>query len=396
MKFQSFKKYVPGVVSLVWATALWLPCVHFLFRGRPDQFRSGESISSQARQLAARQLRLWTEPVSRQAELQKMRASNAEWDFMGRSFLVWSLANLGLRDSVSIPTYLPVMDQIIDETVKLEHEHGIYFFLMPYARARPYEAQPARSLFVDGEIALMLAARRMLEERSDYKTQLAERVNDIVERLQGNPLPIAESYPNECWMFDHVVALAAVRLADHLDGTDHSKLFHDWLAMAKGKLIHRESGLLISSFTLNGEPLDGPEGSTIWMVAHCLQLIDEDFARDQYRRARTEVGRTVCGFGYAREWPKSWKGLMDIDSGPIIPVLEISAGSSGMAFIGASAFDDRDFLSSLATTLDFAAFPSRKDGGLKYCASNQVGDAALLYATVLGPLWDKIKTESKP
>jgi uncharacterized protein YjaG (DUF416 family) len=36
-----------------------------------------------------------------------------------------------------------------------------------------------------------------------------------------------------------------------------------------------------------------------------------------------------------------------------------------------------------------AAFPSRKNGQLKYCASNQVGDAALLYARVLGPLWER-------
>jgi hypothetical protein len=37
-----------------------------------------------------------------------------------------------------------------------------------------------------------------------------------------------------------------------------------------------------------------------------------------------------------------------------------------------------------------AAFPSRKNGRLKYCASNPVGDAALLYASVLGPLWKKV------
>jgi len=80
-----------------------------------------------------------------------------------------------------------------------------------------------------------------------------------------------------------------------------------------------------------------------------------------------------------------------VDSGPIFPVFNISAGASGMAFIGASAFKDEPFLSSLATTLEFAAFPSRKAGGLKYCASNQVGDAALLYAASLGPLWDKVK-----
>src|SRR5207249_284623 len=105
-----------------------------------------------------------------------------------------------------------------------------------------------------------------------------------------------------------------------------------------------------------------------------------EFARDQYRRARKELGRTTLGFSYAREWPVSWNGPADIDSGPIIPVFNISAGSSGMAFIGASAFEDQIFLSTLAATLDFAAFPSRRSGKLKYCASNQVGDAALLYA----------------
>ena len=78
------------------------------------------------------------------------------------------------------------------------------------------------------------------------------------------------------------------------------------------------------------------------------------------------------------------------------PVFDISAGSSGMAFIGASSFGDDNFLTSLAATLDFAGFPSRTGGRLKYCASNQVGDAALLYAATLGPLWEKVKTGTKP
>jgi len=181
------------------------------------------------------------------------------------------------------------------------------------------------------------------------------------------------------------------RARDTLDGSDHSTLIRDWIAMAKQKLLHKESGLLLTSFTTELAPLDGPEGSTLWMVAHCLQLLDENFAREQYGIARRELGRTSLGFSYAREWPSSWTGPADIDSGPIIPVFEISAGSSGMAFIGACSFSDDRFLSGLATTLQFAAFPSRKDGQLKYCASNQVGDAALLYAATLGPLWQKAK-----
>jgi hypothetical protein len=390
------KKILVGLAALVVATIIWLPCLHLVFTRPLSEFRQDAGLSPKARRLAARHLQLWTDPALREQELKKMRASNAEWDFMGRSYLVWSLANMAMRDPASKPLYLQTMDQIIDETLWLEKQEGMYFFLMAYAKDRHYLAQPAHSLFLDGEIALMVAARRAVEEKPEYKLLLTERVNAIVGRLQKSPRMLLESYPDECWMFDHCVALDAVKMADYLDGSDHSALIHGWIAMARQKLVDSKSGLLISSFTTDGTPLDGPEGSTIWMVAHSLQLLDEDFARDQYQRARRELGEITLGFGYAHEWPKSWKGQADIDSGPIIPIFEISAGSSGMAFIGASTFDDKEFLTSLAATLDFAAFPSRAHGRLKYCASNQVGDAALLYATTLGPLWQKIKIGAKP
>jgi hypothetical protein len=389
------KRILAGLAALVIAGLIWVPCLHCFFARSASDFHTPAVLSPQARRLAARHLQLWTEPQLREQELRKMRASNAEWDFMGRSFLVWSLANMGLREPASRQLYLQTMDHITEETIRLEKQEGMYFFLMPYAKDRKYSAQPAHSLFLDGEIALMLAARRLVEEKPEYKPLLTERVNAIVERLKQSPHLMLESYPDECWMFDHVVALDAVRMADYLDGTDHTALIHEWLAMARKKLIHRESGLLVSSFTPDGQVLDGPEGSTIWMVAHGLQLLDEDFARDQYQRARKQLGATTLGFSYAHEWPASWDGPADIDSGPIIPVFNISAGASGMAFIGASAFQDERFLSSLAATLDFAGFPTCKGGRLKYCASNQVGDAALLYAATLGPLWQKVKPGTK-
>jgi hypothetical protein len=354
-----------------------------------SDFYQEAGISPKARQLAARHLHLWNDPALRQAELKKMRGSNAEWDFMGRSFLVWSLANMGLREPMMKPQYLPVMDQIIQETVKIEQQDGIYAFLMPYAKDRPFRVKPARSLFIDGEIALMMGARRMLEEQPAYQQPMKERLNAIEERWRANPIMAAESYPDECWTFDHAVALAAFKIADRLDGTDHSTLCKRWVEIAREKLVHKETGLLVSSFETDGTQLDGPEGSTIWMVAHCLQVVDERFAQDQYRRARKELGRVVLGFGYGTEWPSSWQGPRDIDSGVVIPIFEVSAGSSGMAFMAASTFHDWGFLRALNSTLDMAAFPARKNGELKYCGSNQVGDAALLYASVLGPLWER-------
>jgi hypothetical protein len=311
---------------------------------------------------------------------------------MGRSFLVWSLVNMGLREPHMKARYLPVIDQIIEETVKIQDEQGIHAFLMPYARVRPYVVKPERSLFLDGEIALMMGARRMLQEKAEYREPMRNRLKLIEEGLRASPVMALESYPDECWMFDHAVAMAAFKIADRLDGTDHSALCAEWMALARKHLIQSETGLLISSYQTDGTPLDGPEGSTLWMVVHCLQVVDAGFALDQYQRARKELGRVTLGFGYGKEWPASWQGPRDIDSGVVIPGFEVSAGSSGMAFIGAATFEDRDFLRALAATLDMAAFPSRRNGELKYCASNQVGDAAILYASVLGPLWEKVRT----
>jgi hypothetical protein len=389
-------RILASLAALAVAAIVWLPCMHFIFAKPVSHFRQEQGVSPEARQLAARHLQLWTDPASREMELNKMRMSNAEWDFMGRSYLVWSLANMALRDPAAKPLYLRTMDQIIDETLRLEKQEGMYFFLMPYAKEGPYIMRPAHSLFLDGEIALMLASRRVVQEKPEYKEILTDRVNAMVARFQQSRQMILESYPDECWTFDHCVALDAIRTADYLDGTDHLKLIHDWIAMAKQKLVDPKSGLLISSSNTHGQPLIGPEGSSLWMVAHSLQLLDEDFARDQYQRTRKELGAVTLGFGYAHEWPQNWRGDPDIDSGPIIPVFDVSAGSSGMAFIGASSFGDNKFLASLAATLDFAGFPSRTGGRLKYCASNQVGDAAMLYAATLGPLWEKIKTGAKP
>lgn len=379
---------------MIIAGAFWVCCLHLFFARSASDFYQAEGLSPMARALAGRHLQLWTDPKSREYELKKMRASNAEWDFMGRSFLAWSLANMSLREPGANAAYLKTMDQIIDETLRLERENGLYFFLMPYAHVRPWIMQPARSLFLDGEIALMVAARRLVEEKPEYKSALTERVNLIAARFNRSPEGMLESYPDECWTFDHLNALVAIRIADHLDGTDHSALIRGWLALARQKLVHRETGLLVSNTTMGLRPLNGPEGSSIWMIAHALQPLDPAFARDQYQRARKELGKITLGFGYAREWPASWENEPDIDSGPIIPGFKISAGSSGMAFIGAAAFQDQPFQAALTTTLEFAAFPSRKEGRLKYCASNQVGDAALLYAATLGPLWRKI--EAKP
>jgi hypothetical protein len=361
-----------------------VPCLRFVFAPR------GDDHTERAKALLAHQLELWTDPARREAEVARMRRTNNEWDFMGRSFLVWSLGELSWRDPSTKKTNLEVMDRIISETLAVEREKGLHFFLMSYSKSGEFKVQPPRSIFEDGEIALMLGVRRLVEEREDYRAPMAERVKVMEARMRKGPVLCAESYPDECWLFCNTVALAAMRFSDVLDGTDHRAFFKEWLATAKAKLVDPVTGILVSSFTLDGKPNDGPEGSSIWFASHCLRLVDEGFARDQFERARSHLARSALGFAWAREWPSSWVGVPDVDSGPIVPIVDASAGSSGCAFVAASSFEDRDFLSGLLASIDFAGFPVREGPALHYAASNQVGDAVLLYSLSLGPMWRKV------
>src|SRR5207248_9198908 len=131
--------------------------------------------------------------------------------------------------------------------------------------------------------------RRRVEEKPEYRPLFAARVAAMEKAMREGPALSAESYPDECWTFDNANALAAMQLSDVLDGTDHADFLRAWVRTAKTRLVDAKSGMLVSSFRRDGTPLDGSEGSSIWMAAHALSVVDADFARDQYDRARKEL-----------------------------------------------------------------------------------------------------------
>ena len=385
------KRILLGIFCLIIAAVIWLPVMHFFFKRGFGKYYCDDGVGIKAGQFAARHIALWTKPDIGQSEISRMRSSCAEWDLMARTFFVLALTNMSLREPNHKQQYLEVVDQIIGQTIELEKENGIYYFLMDYAKNKSFINQPARSLFIDGEIALILAARQMVEVREDYKLFLSGRVDIIIDYMRKGEVFSAESYPDECWTFCNTVALAAITISDILDGRDHSDFCEQWIDMAKQKLVDSRTGILFSSYSLDGRPIDGPEGTTIWMTSHCLQIVDEEFAQDQYNRAKKELARDILGFGFAREWPKSWKGLLDIDSGPVVPVVQASPSSSGLSFVAASSFGDDVFLKELFASLHLGGFQKRQDGIIGFYACNQVGEAVILYSMTLGPMWQKVK-----
>lgn len=346
------------------------------------------SLHPRAQVILDEQVADWEAASGLPSSYAEMRQINAEWDFMGRTFLVLSLANQAVAEPERAPAYLEMIDALIADTLAAEAEHGQEHFLMPYGRNGGWLGS-GRSVFVDGEIALMLTTRRAVSP-DRWEDEAQARVELLVAELEAAPVGVVESYPDEGWLFCHSMALAAIRLHDHAQGTDHSELVDRWVEGARRDLMDPDTGLLVSSFRRDASWLDGPEGSSIWLTAVNLQLLDPELAQAQYEGARRELGGTVLGMGYAREWPASWVGRVDVDSGPIVPGIDASASSSGFALLASRAFEDEPWNRQLVRALNASDALIQVDPTLAAMADNAVGDAVLLYAFTFGPLWEKV------
>lgn len=334
----------------------------------------------------------WQDPARRASTTASLRALNPEWDLMRRTFLGLALADRAIAHPDEADRWLPVIDELLFSIVDDEARAGQRTFLLDYADRAPFRDPAGRSVFVDGEVALVAGARRIVRDDAPRIAALhRERVAYVDEALARSPAGLPESYPDEAWLFCVTNALVAVRMADALDGpsADHRARIDAWTA---GALALREpgTGLLGSSYTWTGAPLDGPEGSTVWLVATNLQLLDPALAASQYTLARDALVHRFAGLGWASEWGDGWRGPVDVDSGPIVPIVDASPSSSGFALLAARAFGDADTFDALARSLGAADVVVHLDPRLAVLADNPMGDAVLVHALTFGPVWREV------
>ena len=322
-----------------------------------------------------------------------MRELNAEYDFMARTFLVLALADEALEDPAQRDENIQLMDVIIDDTLATEDREGQAHWLMAYWNPAA-AVGTGRSLFVDGEVLVMVTARRLLDDsRPDLRLETERRSALVRSNLTHGPtLGLAESYADEGWLFCHAMALLGLRAEEVLDGVDHSALFDQFESTARTRLLDPDgSGLLVSSFNMQAGMGDGPEGSSIWLASTALAVVLPELAAEQYTLARAALGRSILGLGYSREWSEGRASLEDVDSGPLVPVLEASTSASGFAIAAARMHGDQHWSDQLDEALGAAEALIRCSTELQRWASNPVGDAVIVWGQGVGPLFSRLQ-----
>ncbi|MEV8374384.1 hypothetical protein AB0P21_16700 [Kribbella sp. NPDC056861] len=163
-----------------------------------------------------------------------------------------------------------------------------------------------------GILSLQPAAERDLTEYTKVSAALAKA-------FDASETPYLEAYPGQSWPVDSTVAMASLALYDHLATPRFQPTITRWVAGVKTRL-DPATGLMPHQVT----PVSsGARGTSQTMIHRFLLEIDPAFARSQYELYRVKF---VTGLGPAvREYPKGISGVGDVDSGPLIFGVSLSA-----------------------------------------------------------------------
>jgi hypothetical protein len=101
------------------------------------------------------------------------------------------------------------------------------------------------------------------------------------------------------------------------------------------------------------------------------------------------------GYGGIREYPPDVDGAGDIDSGPV--VLGVSVSATGFALASAKLHNDSSMFTSLYRTADFWGVPMHRPSGMRYLSGGPLGNAILLAMTTATWKWEaRCQNAGKP
>jgi hypothetical protein len=202
-------------------------------------------------------------------------------------------------------------------------------------------------------------------------------------RLLAAPTGLIETYPGEAYPTDVAAVAGAIAVHGRATGKDHAQVLAHWAACVKGVQIDAASGLVIQRMgARDGAPHDAPRGSGTALAAYFAGFADRAVAR----RLAEGVFRheaTFFGFGAIEEYAPGHSGGGDVDSGPV--VLGVSVSATGFALAPARAHGYAGAFDRIFRTTELFGAPLSSGGRLRFLTGGPIGDALLLALLTSGP-----------
>lgn len=202
-------------------------------------------------------------------------------------------------------------------------------------------------------------------------------------RLLASKTALIETYPGEAYPTDVAAVAAAIAVHGRATGVDHSRVLRHWAAQVRAVHIDSRSGLVFQRMNAwSGKPHDAPRGSGTGLAAYFAGFADREIA-ELLARGLFSHESTWGGFGAIREYASGHSGKGDIDSGPV--VLGVSVSATGFALAPARAFGRHDAFVRIYRTADLFGLPTEESGRRRFASGGPIGNALLLAFLTSGP-----------
>ncbi|MCO1654498.1 hypothetical protein [Pseudonocardia humida] len=243
----------------------------------------------------------------------------------------------------------------------------------------PDTAAPAHGVFWAGwSLALAVEVARLSGLPAD-RADVARRAGEIRDALVADDDGFLEAYPGQVWPCDTVVAVAALarsRALGPVPGVD--EVVAGWTDRTRA-VRDQATGLLPHRLDAGGAVLDGPRASSQALMLSFLPDIDPGSAAADYRRFVDAFVVRELGLVGVREYPVGMEGEGDVDSGPLIAGVSLSA--SAVALGAATRQGDAALAATLDAQAELFALPVPWFDGRRYAFGLlPVADAFLAWA----------------
>lgn len=234
-------------------------------------------------------------------------------------------------------------------------------------------------IFAHGWTLLLEVERARLSGAPAHRAAVREQAEVVRDALGGAPSGFLESYPGRTWPVDNVVAAAALRRADRLVGVDDAAGTLDrWIGRVE-RSRDPATGLLPHEVDAAGTALDGPRATSQSLIQLFWPEIDPTSAAAQWRTYRATFLDRRAGLVGVREHPHGDGSGGDVDSGPL--VLGVSLSASTVTLAAARAHGDEVLAQDLSREAELLGLPLQLGDERRYAAGAiPVGDAFLAWA----------------
>jgi len=229
-----------------------------------------------------------------------------------------------------------------------------------------------------------------------YLPLLRSQVDSLSEEIDESPYGLLDDYPGECYLMDMVGAIAIIRRADAVLGTDHSDFVERSLRGFTGALADSTGLPVYSAVSTSGQGVDRSRGCGDSFILTFAPELWKETAGEWYAAYEEHFWQRSWLLAGFREFPKdvtnrNW--YMDVDSEPVIGGYGVAASAYGVAAARANGrFDHAYPLSAemlvacwplLDGTLLIPRILSGATRGAPY-----LGEASVLFSLTRRPVGD--------